>query len=135
MKFLFYLTRVFRFFDANDRFPKVKFQKSPNISNARWNSKKIQTLFAFILFPMKRNSLLYICKFIYLEWTDLWFCGQMNNAGAYDNLLIILQGHQKVLNTVKRFWKPERSKLHIPRSNRCAERAIIKCFQDVCHRL
>ena len=34
IKFLFHLTRVFRSFDANDRFPKVKFQKLPNLSNA-----------------------------------------------------------------------------------------------------
>ena len=115
MKFLFHLTRVFRFFDANDRFPKVEFQKLSDLINAMWNSRAILTLLAFILLPMKRNSLLCICKFTSFEWTDLWFSDQ---------------GHHKALNTVKKFWKPERSKLRIPRSNQCAERAI-KCLQDL----
>ena len=35
MKFLFHLTRVFQFFDEKGHFPLIRFQKSPNISNAR----------------------------------------------------------------------------------------------------
>ena len=60
MKFLFHLTRVFRSFDANDRFPKVKFQKLPNLSNAMRNSRAILTLLAFILIPMKRNFIIHL---------------------------------------------------------------------------
>ena len=44
MKFLFHLTRVFRFYEDSGRFPKVKFQKIPNLSNARWNSRAILAL-------------------------------------------------------------------------------------------
>ena len=38
MKFLFHLTQVFWFFEKSGAFPKVKLQKIPNLSNARWNS-------------------------------------------------------------------------------------------------
>ena len=64
MKFLFHLTRVFRFFEETGRFPKVKFQKIPNLSNARWNSRAILALLAFILVPERKDSLLEICRFI-----------------------------------------------------------------------
>ena len=64
MKFLFHLTWVFRFFEKTGRFPKVKFQKIPNLSNARWNSRAVLALSAFILLPQRRDSLLEICRFI-----------------------------------------------------------------------
>ena len=44
MKFLFHLTQVFRFFEETGRFPEVKFQKIPKLSNARWNSQAILAL-------------------------------------------------------------------------------------------
>ena len=49
MKFLFHLTRVFQFFDEKRHFPLIKFQKLPNISNLRWNSRAILAILAFIL--------------------------------------------------------------------------------------
>src|SRR5277367_5310326 len=51
IKFLFHLTRVFRFFEGTGRFSKVKFQKIPNLSNARWNSRAVLALLAFIILP------------------------------------------------------------------------------------
>ena len=37
MNFLFHLTRVFRFYEETGTFPAVRFQKIPNLSNARRN--------------------------------------------------------------------------------------------------
>jgi len=64
IKFLFNLTPAFRFFEKSGEFHKVKFQKIPNLSNARWKSRAILSLVAFILLPERRDSLLDICKFI-----------------------------------------------------------------------
>ena len=130
MKFLFHLTRVFRFFERTEGFPKVKFQKIPNLSNARWNSRAILALLAFILLPERRESLREICRFISYVWADHWFTDQMYNADDYHTLSSSLQVHEKALNSVKKFWSQESSRLDIPRTNQCAERAI-KCFQDV----
>ena len=77
MKFLFHLIQVFQFFEKSEIFPKVKFQKIPNLSNARWNSRVILGLLAFILLPEKGDSLLDICKFIFYAWSGHWFTDQM----------------------------------------------------------
>lgn len=130
MKFLFHLTRVFRCFEESGVFPKVKFQKIPKLSNARWNSRAILALLAFILLPERRDSLLDICRFISYRWADHWFTDQMYNADDYQKLCSSLQGHEKALNSVKKFWNQEPSRLEIPRTNQCAERAI-KCLQDL----
>lgn len=130
MKFLFHLTRVFRFFKETGRFPKVKFQKIPNLSNARWNSRAVLAILAFIVLPERRNSLLKICIFISYKWADHWFTDQKYNADDYMMLCSSLQAHEKALNSVKKFWNQEPSRLDIPRTNQCAERAI-KCLQDL----
>ena len=48
MKFLYHLTRVFRYFIETNEVPFVKFQKIPNVCNARWNSRAILALLAFV---------------------------------------------------------------------------------------
>ena len=53
MTFLFLLTQVFWFFEKSGVFPKVKFQKIPNL---------ILALLAFILLPEGRDSLLDILQ-------------------------------------------------------------------------
>jgi hypothetical protein len=128
MKFLFHLTRVFRCFEESGVFPKVKFQKIPKLSNARWNSRAILALLAFILLPERRDSLLDICRFISYRWADHWFTDQMYNADDYQKLCSSLQGHEKAIDSVKKFWNQEPSRLEIPRTNQCAERAI-KCLK------
>ncbi|KAJ9586699.1 hypothetical protein L9F63_019737 [Diploptera punctata] len=45
MKFLYHLTRPYVFFERKRRFPFIRFQKIPNISNARCNSRVILALF------------------------------------------------------------------------------------------
>ena len=120
-EFLFHLT-LFRVFEKSGVFPKVKFQKLPKLSNARWNSRAILALLAFILQRERRDSLLDICRFISYTWADHWFTDQMYNAVDYQKLCSV--------ELIENFWNQEPSRLEIPRTNQCAERAI-KCFQDL----
>ena len=48
MKFLHYLTIVFKFYEEKGHFPLVNFQKIPNISNARWSSRAVPAILAFV---------------------------------------------------------------------------------------
>lgn len=130
MKFLFHLTRVFRFFEENGKFPFVKFQKIPNISNARWNSRAILVILAFILMPALRESLLKVCRFISYDWANYWFTDQMYNKSDFSNLSDILKPYKKALAVLENHWKKEPSMINIPRSNQCAERAI-KVMQEL----
>jgi len=95
MKFLYHLTRVFRFFEEKGHFPCVKFQQIPNISNARWNSRAILALLAFILMPTTRTSLEKICRFISCDWADYWFTDQMYNENDFKNLSERLKPYRK----------------------------------------
>ena len=131
MNFLFHLTRVFRFYEETGTFPAVRFQKIPNLSNAKWNSHAILALLAFILLPKRRNSLLEVfCEFISHSWADHWFTDQTYNAADYEQLCGSLQGCEKAMNSVNKIWSKDPSRLAIPRTNQCAERAI-KCLQDI----
>ena len=49
MKFLHHLTLVFKFYKEKGHFPLVDFQKISNNSNARWNSRAVLTILAFVL--------------------------------------------------------------------------------------
>jgi hypothetical protein len=104
MKFLYHLTRVYRFFEEKKYFPLVKFQKIPNISNARWNSRAILTLLAFILIPSTRTTLKKVCRFISFDWSDYWFTNQMYNEHAFANLSNILTSYKKASSTLKNYW-------------------------------
>ena len=76
MKFLYHLTRVFRHFTDRNEIPFVKFQQIPNISNARWNSRAILALLAYILMTETRNWRRKFCSFISYSWADHWFSSQ-----------------------------------------------------------
>ena len=117
-------TRVFRFFDENGHFPCINFQQIPNISNARWNSRAILALLAFILMPTTRTSLEKICRFISCDWADYWFTDQMYNENDFKNLSERLKPYRKALNSLDNHWKQEPSILSLPQSNQCAERAV-----------
>lgn len=130
MKFLFHLTRVFRFYNETGRFPKVEFKKIPNLSNARWNTRAILALLAFILLPQEIHVLQEVCSFISYNWAEHWFTDQHYQEHDYENLCRSLEAYQKALTCVKNFWSTEKSKLDIPQSNQCAERAI-KCLQNL----
>ena len=51
MAFLHHLITCYRQFKKTGCFPKVNFRTLPNISNARWNSRAIYALQAYILLP------------------------------------------------------------------------------------
>ena len=76
MKFLNDLTFVFKFYEEKGYFPLVNFQKIPNISNARWNSRAILAILSFVLIPKTRPTLQKICRFISYDWAKYWFADQ-----------------------------------------------------------
>lgn len=130
MKFLYHLTCVFKFFEENGHFPLVNFQKIPNITNARWNSRAILAILAFVLIPETRPILKNICTFISYDWAKHWFADQFYNKEDFNSLSIALKPYKKGLQVLKNHWKQEPSPLQIPRSNQCAERAI-KVMQEL----
>ena len=101
MKFLFHLTRVFRFFDEKGHFPLIKFQKLPNISNSRWNSRAILAILAFILIPSTRTVLQRVCRFISHGWADHWLTDQLYNENNFNNLAEVLNPYKKALSSLK----------------------------------
>ena len=130
MKFLFHLTRAFRYFGETGSVPFIKFQKIPNISNARWNSRAILALLSFFLMPHVRQELQRICKFIAYDWADHWFCDQMYRAEDFEELSQALRPYKAGLKCLTNHWKQEPSRFHISRSNQCCERAI-KVMQEL----
>ena len=74
MRFLYELSTAYRHFKLNaGLFPRIKFRKLPNLSNARWNSRAILALLGFILTPGHRPLLRKVCDFITGFWQDAWF--------------------------------------------------------------
>lgn len=130
MKFLYHLTRVFRHFAEKNELPFVKFKQIPNISNARWNSRAILALLAFILMPETRNRLRKICSFISYPWADHWFSSQLFRAEDFDELSAALNDYPRGLKCLKTHWKTYESPINIARSNQCCERAI-KVMQEL----
>lgn len=130
MKFLYHLTRVFRHFTEKNDMPFVNFKQIPNISNARWNSRAILALLAFILMPENRIRLRKICSFISYQWADHWFSDQLFRKEDFDELSAALDGYPKALKCLETHWKTEASPINIARSNQCCERAI-KVMQDL----
>ena len=130
MQFLYHLTRVMRFQDEHGRFPLVEFKKIPNISNARWSSRAILAILAFILMPDARHRLKRVCLFICTAWADRWFSDQMFRIADFAELEEALAPYQSALGCLRRHWKQEPSRIDIPRSNQCCERAI-KVMQDI----
>lgn len=130
MKFLYHLTRVFRYFIETNEVPFVKFQKITNVCNARWNSRAILALLAFILMPQTRSRLRKTCIFICYDWTDHWFSRHSFNAEDFEQLSTALAEYPSGLRCLKTYWITEESPINIPRSNQCCERAI-KVLQDL----
>ncbi|QQP32953.1 Uncharacterized protein FKW44_024153 [Caligus rogercresseyi] len=130
MKFLYHLTRVFRHFTEKDEVPFVNFQQIPNISNARWNSRAILALLAFILMPETRTRLRKICSFISYPWAGHWFSNQLFRDEDFEELSSALDGYPKGLKCLETYWKRDESPINIARSNQCCERAI-KVMQDL----
>ena len=130
MKFLYHFTRVFRHSTERNEIPFVNFKQIPNISNARWNSRAILALLAFILLPETRIRLRKICSFISCSWGDHWFSSQLFRVENFEELSEALNDYPKALNCLKTHWKTDDSPINIARSNQCCERAI-KVMQEL----
>ena len=111
MAFLYHLISCYKFFKTTQTFPKVNFQSLPALSNARWNSKAIYTLLAFILMPEFRQKAETTCDFIIGSWNDIWFCAQLFNPANFDHLSEACQEHPKALKSLRRFG-PESQHLY-----------------------
>lgn len=126
MKFLYHLSQVFGYYEEHHEFPVVKFQSLPAMSNARWNSRAILALLAFILLPETRSDkFTQLCRFIARPWCSVWFSNQCDWKPAMLSLKPALQQYPKAEKCFDTHWKKEDSAIDgIERSNRCAERAI-----------
>lgn len=124
MAFLDHLISCYRIFKSSGSFPKVNFQSLPALSNARWNSRAIYTLLAFILIPEYRQTAEAACNFISGSWADIWFSAQCFNPADFDNLSEACKEHTKALKSLRKFWSTEPTPIPTQRSNICAERAI-----------
>lgn len=130
MRFLHHLTQVFKFFEEKKCMPLVKFQKLPNLSNARWNSRAILALLAYILIPTVREELDTVCKFISYDWAKFWFADQVYKENDFNKLSETLKRFKKASNVLINHWNQQPSAINIPRSNQCAERAV-KVMQEL----
>jgi hypothetical protein len=124
MRFLHHLTEVFKFNDERKCMPLVKFQKLPHLSNARWNSRAILALLAYILNPAVRNDLEVVCRFISYDSAQFWFADQLYKENDFKSLSEILKKFKKAPNVLANHWNNQPSVINIPRSNQCAERAV-----------
>ena len=132
MKFLFNLKECFKYYEEHQKFPAIKFQTIPNISNARRISRAILVLLAYILIPEKRAPLFKVCHFTANSWQDFWFSSHHFDEHIYAKLVTALHGYEKAESTFKKFWNQEPSRISVPRTNQCSERAI-KVMEEIHH--
>lgn len=127
MKFLFNLIHAFKYWEDNSIVPQLSLPKLPNISKARWNSKAIYALLAFLLHPKCREDtrLLNCCRFISGVWSSIWFSNQVYDKSNFSNLRASLVDYKKACLCLETRWVKEDSAIPgIRRTNMCAERAI-----------
>ena len=115
---------------VNGSFPAINFKSLPSLHNARWNSRAIYALLAFILTESDNNQLRLICDFIASNWSDIWFSDMQYSEHDFQNLEQAITS-TSAMKTLKTFWSHEPSRIQgIQRSNICAERAI-KVMQEI----
>jgi len=119
-----------RFHDEHGRFALVEFKKLHNIGNARWNSRAILAILAFIVMPDARHRLKRVCLFICITLADRWFSDQKFRVTDFAVLEEALAPYQSALLCLRKHWKQEPSRIDIPRRIQCCERAI-KVMQEV----
>jgi hypothetical protein len=125
MQFLLELGHACRYYFNHGIFPFIPFKGLPNLSNARWNSRAILALLAYILLPHQRvEKMTLICKFICGTWMDLWFSDQKYKPNSYEELREAVKNYGKAKTCVERHWCREASTIDTQRSNICAERSI-----------
>lgn len=126
MQFLNHLSHAFCYYVEHQDFPKIKFRTLPSMSNARWNSRAIYALLAFILIPTIRSDQFFqLCSFIAGPWCNAWFLDQRDWKLPFLTLKPALRMYPKAEKCFDTHWKKEDSLIDgVDRSNRCAERAI-----------
>ncbi len=130
MNFLLELGLYYRYFTANGIFPVINFRILPNLSNARWNSRAIFVILAYILLPHYRERLQNICYFITGPWLDVWFSNHHYNMVHKQTLVESLHGYEKAKQCFLKHWIDNETAMDTARSNICAERGI-KCIQEI----
>ncbi|XP_065664407.1 uncharacterized protein LOC136086067 [Hydra vulgaris] len=91
----------------------------PYISNARWNSRKIIALLAFILLPEYRQQQQPACIFITREWMNIWFSNHYCNRTSYEVLLAAVN------QTMPFSFKKRNKRREIPRD------VILRALEEV----
>lgn len=131
MQFLYELCKSYRYYKKNGIFPYINLKTLPPISNARWNSRAILAILAYVLIPKYQEMLQPICDFICEAWCDVWFsdhCFNENNFSALNNSTT---KYKKAHACFLKHWVSVSSAIpNQQRSNICAERAI-KIAQDI----
>lgn len=125
-KFLYSLCNAYRHYKATSKWLRIKWGKLPNLHQARWNSRAIYAVTAFLLLPDWRCLLGITCDFISYEWATAWFQNQHYNKNTFNELLAALHktNCKRAIKCLKTHWKVDESMIDIPRSNQVAERAI-----------
>ena len=95
---------MLQYFKTSQTFPKVNFQSLPALSNARWNSRAIYTLVAFILMPEFWQKAEAACDFTSGTWSNIWFSAQFFNPADFNHLSEACQEHPKALKSLRKFW-------------------------------
>jgi len=134
MRFLKHLCNAYKHFKEFNHFPKIQFQTLPHMSNARWNSRAIFALLAFILLPNKRgNEITAACDFI-LDWSKAWFTNHMFDSDAYPFLYSLTSPYPKARRSLETHWCRVASPVESERTNACAERAVkaVTEFKKLC---
>lgn len=131
MQFLYELCKSFRYYKGNGIFPYINFKTLPPISNARWNSRAILAILAYVLIPKYQEMLQPICDFICEAWCDVWFSDHCFNENNFSLLNNSTTKYKKAHVCFMKHWVGESSAIpNQQRSNICAERAI-KIAQDI----
>lgn len=131
-KFLFELCEAYKFYKAEEKWPRIKWHKLPSLHSARWNSRGIFALIAFFLLPNWREQLRVTCDFIATTWSRAWFSNQHYSETDYEDLqsAIVKVKCPKAMKCFSTHWRKEPSVLDVPRSNIVAERAV-KLMEEV----
>lgn len=131
MQYLYELGQAFKYYMEQNKFPFINFKTIPPISNARWNSRAILAILAYILIPKYRSKLYAICEFICGPWYNIWFSDHCYNKNDFEALNKSLSGFTNAQKCFLRHWVKDESRIpKTQRSNICAERAI-KVVQDI----
>ena len=93
MQFLCELRAAYRYFKEHDHYPYINFRSLSNLSNARWNSRVILTLSAFLCHNYNQNFT--VCDFICGTWYNIWFSKHIFNENNFYNKNDKLNIYQK----------------------------------------